>query len=117
MQRVHTRRPRPARTAFPCEEVGCFEVATICVRVNDIAEQDLCPIHFSDLRNDRTVRRHVVRQLDRPACFKDSCGAAAVSVMPHLDGTALPVCERHLEDLSWVSPTAVELQAMDPTHD
>ena len=36
--------------------------------------------------------------------------------MRHLDGRSLPVCETHLEDLSWVTPSPVDLTALGIRH-
>ena len=45
-----------------------------------------------------------VRVLPRPECFVAACQLPAIEIVIHLDGTYLPCCETHLEDLSWVTP-------------
>lgn len=105
---------QPAQSAMPdlfarcCSAVGCDDVATIVVDVGNQSELPLCGRHWDQIRGTETKRR-VRAVLDRPDCFRTACATPAVSVMAHLDGTQLPVCERHLDDLSWISPSAEEL--------
>src|SRR4051794_5807129 len=92
-----------------CSAVGCDEVATVIVDVGDQSELPFCGRHWDQIRGPEANRR-VRAVLDRPDCFRSVCTAPAVSVMTHLDGTPLPVCERHLDDLSWITPSAKELE-------
>src|SRR3954451_15379655 len=85
--------------AYCCSAVGCDEVATIIVDVGDQLELPFCGRHWDQIRGSETNRR-VRAVLDRPDCFRSVCTRHAVSVMTHLDGTPLPVCETHLDDLS-----------------
>jgi hypothetical protein len=91
-----------------CHSPACFEVAPILVLTRDI-EMPLCPVHWSALRSSSRGEFRVLEELDRPPCIKRGCEAGAVSVMRHPDQRPLPVCEEHLEDLSRVTPSPVEL--------
>ena len=97
--------------ALVCVEPGCFELATVRVQVDDLAPV-VCAPHWQDLRSQSGPSVSVLEVLDRPKCFKAACPSDAVSGMPHLDGRCLPVCEEHLEDLSWVVPDAVDLACL-----
>jgi hypothetical protein len=105
--RVRHRMPTEA-----CDISGCYEVATIHARLVDGLERRPCAVHWTELRAAATVPAQVVAVLDRPVCFRIGCTGGAVSVMSALDGASLAVCETHLEDLSWVTPTAEELTAL-----
>ena len=97
--------------AVACDSLTCFEVATIRILVEGELRV-LCPIHWSSLRSNGLIMIQIVAELERPSCFKVGCRTGAVSVMSDLDGRSLPVCEKHLEDLSWVTPSPVELEAL-----
>lgn len=99
-----------------CITVGCFELATVRVRLGR-GSIDLCPLHWQERRTATTERLLVEKELPRPRCFKHGCPADAVSAMTHLDGRCLPVCEEHLEDLSWVTPSRRELTALGSRHE
>ena len=98
-----------------CREKG-FELATVRVRLGKDS-WDLCPLHWQERRTALTIRPVVQKEFARPGCFRDGCGADAVSGMTHLDGRCLPVCEQHLEDLSWVTPTREELAVLGGRHE
>jgi hypothetical protein len=104
-----------SRRPIGCQAQNCLEVATIRVETLDTGELTLCPIHWLEMRRRMQTALQVLRQLGRPTCFKADCTAGAVSVMPHLDERPLPVCEKHLEDLSWVTPLPEELAALEPS--
>lgn len=101
----------PDATDLCCCAIGCDSVASIRAQVADDALLPFCGVHWQEVRSI-TFRRQVAQVPDRPQCFRAACTTPAVSVMQHLDGTPLPVCEKHLEDLSWVDPTPDELRAM-----
>ncbi len=91
-----------------CCAIGCNEVASILVALED-SELPFCGNHWQELRQGSHRVSRVLEVLDRPDCFTNGCSSPAVSVMTHLDGTGLPVCENHLDDLSWVTPTDGEV--------
>lgn len=98
----------PGLFALCCRAVGCDDVATIIIDIADQSNLPFCGGHWDQIRGTETNRR-VRAVLDRPDGFLTTCARPAVSLMAHLDGTPLPVCERHLDDLSWISPTTEEL--------
>lgn len=95
--------------AFGCSATGCGEIATIMVESGVNAERPYCPVHWQAVRVQSPVPRSCLRILDRPPCFRLDCLHGAVTLMSHVDGTLLPLCEEHLDDLSWVVPTSEEL--------
>ncbi|RYU14847.1 hypothetical protein [Nocardioides iriomotensis] len=113
---MHTRKNRDRVQASACRGVGCFELATVRVHLGDDSI-DLCPLHWQERRASPQKRLVVEKELSRPTCFKLECRADAVSGMTHLDGRCLPVCEQHLEDLSWVTPSQRELAALGGQHE
>ena len=104
--------PTVSGPTVACGGAACFEVATIRISVEG-EQRALCPIHWATARANSPTRIRVLAEVDRPACFKIGCDLGAVSVMSDLDGRPLPVCERHLEDLSSVTPSPAELEALD----
>jgi hypothetical protein len=90
--------------AYKCSWEGCEEIATEAVRGPNRMECALCAGHWKVLDRKTPGLTEVTHPLSRPACFCSECGDEAVTVFEHLDGTALPVCERHRDDLSWVTP-------------
>ena len=84
--------------ALCCCAIGCDDVATIIVDVEDEPGLPFCGRHWDQVR-DSGIERRVRKVPDRPNCFRSTCTAPAVSVMTHLDGTPLPVCDEHLDGL------------------
>ena len=99
-----------------CCAIGCDNIASIRVDLNTDGVLAFCGRHWEEVRNT-SVRRRVVEVPDRPRCFRSGCPTPAVNVMQQLDGTPLAVCETHLDDLSWVEPTDVELEAARRCHE
>ena len=94
-----------------CSAIGCDSIASIVVQSGTDAPYAYCGLHWDELRRP-FGHENAIYVPDRPDCFHTDCQTPAVSVMTHLDGTYLPVCELHLDDLSWVSPTPSELLAL-----
>lgn len=93
----------------PCIYEECTGIADIVVRGPKRSELPICHQHWEYL-NQRTRGGliEIVRTLDRPACFRPDCPDEGVTVMENPDGPARPVCQRHLDDLSWIDvPEAV----------
>lgn len=91
-------------SAFLCSVGRCDEIATIVVDHHNRAESPLCGEHWQTARHLTGDRLSTITILPRPRCFVAGCGESAIEIVVHLDGTLLPCCERHLEDLSWVTP-------------
>ena len=101
------------RRFWCCTAIGCDSIASIVVQPGTDVPHSYCGLHWDELRPPYG-KGCALYVPDRPDCFHTHCQTTAVSVMTHLDGTHLPVCEPHLDDLSWVSPTASELLALRP---
>lgn len=99
------------RRFWCCNAIGCDGIASIVVQSGTDVSYAYCGLHWDELRPPY-AEGYALYVPDRPDCFHTDCQTAAVSVMTHLDGTFLPVCEPHLDDLSWVSPTPSELLEM-----
>ena len=91
--------------AYPCVAKDCLEIATIVVRGVKGIEWPLCPDDWRAIYRQTRGLIENVRTLERPDCFRPDCHDEAVAVMEHLDGSPLPVCQAHWDDLSWVTPT------------
>ena len=94
--------------AYPCAIESCMEIATVVVQGVKEIETPLCTNDWHALQRQEHGRTEIVRTLERPMCFQGDCRDKAVAVMEHLDGTPFPVCQRHWDDLSWVSPNDLE---------
>jgi hypothetical protein len=92
--------------AYLCSAAGCSEIATILVVPESRAESPLCGEHWQATRRLADGPFSAVHVLPRPECFVAACQTPAVEIVVHLDGTHLPCCDTHLEDLSWVTPEA-----------
>ena len=101
--------------AYPCAVENCMETATIVVQGAKEIDTPLCPNDWHGLQRQRHGPTEIVRTLEGPLCFRGDCPDEAVTVMEHLDGTPLPVCQRHWDDLSWVTPN--ELGGTRPAGD
>ena len=90
-----------------CSAIGCDDVASILVESNPGSAEAYCGRHWDELRVPFAAAELYIPH--RPTCFHSACSTPAVCIKTHLDGTRLPVCDAHLDDLSWVSPTQSEL--------
>ena len=90
--------------------IGCDDVASILVESNPGSAEAYCGRHWDQLRLPLAAADLCIP--NRPTCFLSACSGPAACISTHLDGTLLPVCEVHLDDLSWVSPTPSELREL-----
>ena len=90
--------------AYVCSASECGEIATVLVERETAAETPPCGEHWQAVRLLADHPLSAAMVLPRPRCFVATCQAHAVEIVVHLDGTYLPCCERHLDDLSWVTP-------------
>lgn len=99
----------PGDVVHPCIYEECTGIADIVVRGPKRSELPICQQHWEYLnRRTRGGLIEIVRTLDRPACFRPDCRDEGVAVMENPDGPARPVCQEHLDDLSWIDlPEAV----------
>jgi hypothetical protein len=96
--------PSTSTVAYLCIASGCPEIATVLVKRAAQALSPLCGEHWQAARLLAGDPLGAVRVLRRPRCFVATCQTPAIEIVIHLDGTYLPCCETHLEDLSWVTP-------------
>jgi hypothetical protein len=95
---------RTSVLALVCSASKCGEIATVLIERETQAESPLCAEHWQAVRVLADHPLSAVTALPRPRCFVATCQAPAIEIVVHLDGTHLPCCETHLEDLSWVTP-------------
>ena len=95
------------RAHWCCSAIGCDDVASIVVDPGLGSAEAYCGRHWDELRLPFAAAELYIP--NRPTCFHSACSPPAVCIRTHLDETPLPVCEAHLDDLSWVSPTPSEL--------
>ena len=98
------------RAHWCCSAIGCDNVASIVVDSNRGSVEAYCGRHWDELRLPFAAAELYLP--NRPTCFHSACSTPAVCIRTHVDGTLLPVCEAHLDDLSWVSPSPAELQEL-----
>ena len=96
------------RRFWCCTAIGCDNIASIVVQSGTDASYAYCGLHWDELRPPYGEGTPSTSLIGQTASTR-TARPPAVSVMTHLDGTFLPVCEPHLDDLSWVSPTPSEL--------
>lgn len=90
--------------AYVCSVTGCAEIATVMVERDPHAEAPFCGEHWQAARKLADHRLSAIMVLPRPHCFVSACATPALEIVVHVDGALVPCCERHLEDLSWVTP-------------
>jgi hypothetical protein len=89
---------------YTCSVESCAEIATVLVDGGPRSDLPLCGEHWQTARSLASDGLAAVMVLPRPCCFVAACGSPALEIVVHLDGTLLPCCERHIEDLCWVTP-------------
>ena len=98
--------------AYQCAAERCQQIAMVVVHRIDGDETPLCPDDWRPVLGHADGNVESVRALERPRCFRDDCLQGAVTVMEDLSRIPLPVCERHWDDLSWVTPDDPDSQAL-----
>lgn len=97
--------PSPSTAAYVCIASGCADIATVLIeRDAPASSSPLCAEHWQAARSLSDHPFSTVRVLPRPRCFVATCPTPAMELIVYLDGTYIPCCETHLEDLSWVTP-------------
>jgi hypothetical protein len=104
---------RSSVVAYVCSASDCDEIATVLIERETQAESPLCGEHWQAARVLADHPLSAVMVLPRPRCFVATCHAPAIEVVVNLDGTYLPCCETHLEDLSWVTPEPSDCESGD----
>jgi len=88
--------------AHACAWEGCLGVADLLVRGPKRSELAICQQHWDYLNQRTRGLIEIVRTLDRPMCFRPDCNDESVALMENIAGPARPVCQQHLDDLSWI---------------
>jgi hypothetical protein len=96
--------PSGGDISYACATEGCQALAAIVIRGPKGYEWSLCRTDWLQLNRHALGLMEIVRQLERPSCFRGDCRVEAVVVVEHLDRTPLPVYQQHWDDLSWVRP-------------
>lgn len=85
-----------------CEVNNCQLVAR--VKAGDVNEDArlLCVRHWNRAPEIVPDDLHTIRVVDLPACFVYRCKREVVTIVGRYDERPRHVCQRHLDDLSWV---------------
>ena len=112
IKKERANRPRWAgEPALQCMSADCDAVVTFVLRQANRERIGVCQTHVQELVANRVGPACTVELVDAPGCFHRSCGVKAERIIKHLDGELLPVCQQHLDDLSWVTPEAFRDEA------
>lgn len=85
-----------------CEIDNCQLIARVKTRDVDGNERHLCVMHWSAAQVSVSSELKAAHLIALPACFIDRCTRDAVTIVGRYDERPRPVCQRHLDDLSWV---------------
>jgi len=86
-----------------CQVGGCPLIARIIVSDPIGAELMVCRTHWRDALEASGGQICGVRLIEGPDCFHDACRAMTVVLVWQASGTAVPACQQHADDLSWVN--------------
>ena len=87
-----------------CESSGCSLIARVHVALLHGDWLHVCVPHWGEvLRTQRKAIRSM-RLVPLPRCFVTRCQCAAVTIVGSDPGEPLPVCQRHLDNLTWAAP-------------
>lgn len=85
-----------------CEVDNCQLIARVKTVDVDGAERLLCVMHWRAARLFVPGQLQTAHLIALPTCFVDRCTRDAVTIVGRYDEHPRPVCQRHLDDLSWV---------------
>lgn len=85
-----------------CEIDNCQLIARVKTCDVDGNEQRLCVMHWSAAQVLVPGELQAAHLIALPACFVDRCTRDAVTIVGRYDEQPRPVCQRHLDDLTWV---------------
>lgn len=86
-----------------CESSGCSLIARIHVALQHDDRLEVCVPHWGEVLRTHRDGIQGMRLMSLPRCFLHQCHRAAVTVVSRDDGQHLPVCQRHLDNLSWAA--------------
>ena len=85
-----------------CSVGGCSLIARVTVQDAHGEQLEVCVPHWKDAVEVSLGDIRGVRLLKPPRCAHAQCTAETVTVVGRYDEPPKPVCQRHLDDLSWV---------------
>lgn len=95
-----------------CSAHGCSLLARVLVTLVDSEHLQVCVPHWGDVLQDRATVVQSMRLIALPRCFLPRCRSNAVTIVRPEDGSSRPVCQRHLDNLSWLeTPTEIPSHA------
>ena len=91
-----------------CRVGDCSLIARVMIQDTDGEQLEVCVPHWKDAVQISLGDIRGVRLLKPPRCFHAQCTAEAVTVVGRYDEPLKPVCQHHLDNLSWVErPTEI----------
>lgn len=85
-----------------CQVADCAEFARVAIRTAHSKSTQVCLAHIRATLEANSALIEI-RRLDCPQCARSGCRRDAVTQVDHDEAGALPVCGRHLDDLSWMA--------------
>jgi len=85
-----------------CEIENCQFIARVMAGDVDGGERLLCILHWNAAEVVVPGELQAAHLIAPPACFVYRCERDAVTIVGRYDEHPRPVCQRHLDDLSWV---------------
>ena len=85
-----------------CSAEGCSLIARVLVCLPDGSQLEVCVPHWGDVLHQTPGEIQGMRLIQLPDCFVERCRSKAITIVGPVDDSSRPVCQRHLDDLSWV---------------
>lgn len=85
-----------------CEVDSCQLIARVNVHHDVGGHRQSCMVHWQAAQRSAPEQFGAASVNDLPLCFVHRCGENAVTIVGRYDELPRPVCQRHLDDLSWV---------------
>ena len=91
-----------------CRVGDCSLIARVVIEDAHREQLEVCVAHWQDALQVSHGQIRGVRLLKIPRCFLAPCRSEAVTIVGRFDEPPRPVCQRHLDSLSWVElPTEI----------
>ena len=85
-----------------CQVADCADFARVAIRATHGGKTQVCVGHIREGLEANPALIEIQR-LDCPQCARSGCRRDAVTQVDHDEAGLLPVCQRHLDDLSWLA--------------
>jgi hypothetical protein len=85
-----------------CQVADCAEFARVAILAARSKPTRVCVAHIRETLESNSALIEI-RRLDCPLCARSGCRRDAVTQVDHDEAGALPVCQGHLDDLSWMA--------------